>query len=197
MENNNVQSKNVTRLILVLVVVFLLLIIAGVAYAYFMARLSSSGATEEASVKTGTVGDVIFNNGATLTLKNAFPGDTDTKEFTIKADDNSTVSLDYTVYLNVIENTFILNNLKYKVTANTDGQDKEGKVTPTSNDYVVIDPGSYIKGKKIAIGTGTLGKEGTTDTWIIELTLADSGVQQNDDQEKQFSAKITVEPGKN
>lgn len=96
------------------------------------------------------------------------------------------------MYITVNKNTFTTSNLKYKVTARTDGGTKGGTVRSLKGDYTSITT-SDTTGTKIKVGEGTLGKEGTTDTWTIELKLEETGQNQNADQNKEFEATITVE----
>ena len=86
MKKNNNQKKSVTKLMVILVLAFLLVIVAGITYAYYMANMAETGVKEVLNVSTANVGNVTFEHGDTLLLENAFPGQSDHKDFTVKAD---------------------------------------------------------------------------------------------------------------
>ena len=111
----NENNKGTTILLTVIGVATLLVAVVGATFAYFTANVKDVNPDKtDVNVSAATVGTITFTHGDTITLQNAYPGDLDSKTFTIAADATSTIPVEYNIYLTVTNNTFITNNLEYK-----------------------------------------------------------------------------------
>ncbi len=194
----NENNKGTTILLTVIGVATLLVAVVGATFAYFTANVKDVNPDKtDVNVSAATVGTITFTHGDTITLQNAYPGDLDSKTFTIAADATSTIPVEYNIYLTVTNNTFITNNLEYKLSATsvtgTNGTASTGLPTLEGSQYVALDSTTYGNAKKVLIGTAKLGTKGTVDTWTMEVRLKETNELQNDDQGKEFSGKLSVE----
>ena len=98
------------------------------------------------------------------------------KTFTIENLSNYTV--EYNLVWKNVKNTFVSNNFKYKVAGSNGGFNVGYTVAPRTNDY---------------IAKGILIPARTTQTYRFDFALMGTGQNQNEDQNKEFSALIDIE----
>lgn len=207
------ENKGTTVLLTVIGIATLLVAVVGATFAYFTAQVEDANpANTDVTVNAATLGLITFTHDDKIDLCDdsltacdvIYPGAQETKTFTVKADDAASVAVDYVVYLQIIENTFTTDNLGYKIGATTaegtaelpDGATRTastGLPTAAAN-YTSLNSATLTLDSEdlVEIGKGTLGTYGATDTWTLDVTLANIDGDQNADQGKKFTAKIVV-----
>ena len=206
------DNRGTTILLTVIGIATLLVAVVGATFAYFTAGVESTDESIDTNVtiNSATVGTITFTHSNIIDLCDdsialaegqtcvIYPGAQETKEFTVKADANSTTKVAYDVYLQVLENSFVTENgLGYKVSA-TSTSTEEGVTNLTAaDDYAPMDltaSQTFKTGAKVKIASGVLGTAGATDTWSLDVAFENNpNADQNDDQGAKFSAKIIVE----
>jgi len=185
------EKKGSAVLLTVIGIATLLVTLVGATYAYFTARINDgeNTAATDVVITAAELGTIVFDNKDTVTLDNAYPGNGDSVDFTITAAEGATAGVEYKVWLEVSENTYITDNLQATLTGSTD----KG-VAPTvtlATGASLKSTGAHAKGSKVEIGSGTI-MPGAVDSWNLAVNLIETHAEQNDDQSKLFSAKITV-----
>ena len=203
------DNKGTTVLLTVIGIATLLVAVVGATFAYFSATVKETYTDEDNAdvvVEAATLGTITFTHGYTIDLcddANAncliYPGAQEAKEFTVAADANSTIPVEYTVYLEIDNNTFITDNLGYVVSAKTNNAGTTTSVLPTlATEYTSLNSTKDGYVNRIKLGTATLGTGGAIDTWTLDVRLANvETANQADDQGKIFNARVVVEATNN
>lgn len=207
------ENKGTTVLLTVIGIATLLVAVVGATFAYFTAQVTDVNKDNtDITVNAATLGTITFTHGNVIDLCDdsltacdvIYPGAQEAKEFYVKADDKASVAVDYVVYLQISENTFITDNLGYKIsattedgtaalpegatrTASTDLPTAAATYTSLNSNTITLDADNLLE-----IGRGTLGTYGAKDTWNLDVMLANLDTEQNDDQNKKFTATIVV-----
>ena len=160
--------------IIIIVVAFLILSLATVAsYAYFTASINSNA--QESVITTGNMAIEFVDGNVIGTDENMIPGDTVEKRFAII--NTGTVEAYYDLYLNNVINTFNTSeDLVYELISEN-GANVSETTCPDSN-------------TKIASSTIGIGQ---THIYTLKITFKDTGVNQDDNKSKIFSAKVELE----
>lgn len=205
------ENKGTTVLLTVIGIATLLVAVVGATFAYFSATVVETDPendNKDVVVEAATVGTITFTHGNTIDLCDdtkaspnclIYPGAQEAKTFTVEADANSTVPVEYTVYLVVDENDFVTDNLGYKVSAVTEGG-TPGTVLPNdlAADYKPLNTTTAAPSAQIKLGTAKLGTAGAKDTWTLDVRLKNlENENQTADQGKIFNARIVVEATNN
>ena len=150
----------------------------GVAYGYFSSTIFNKNVNGNV-VTTGSM-RIEFDNGNLIGVtEKMYPGDYATKEFTVKNIGN--VEAYYTIYLNEVVNTFhTKSDLVYELITE-DGQSL-GQTTCPSTTTAAL--------SNIAIAVGD------THHYTLKITFKETGVNQNDNLGKMFSARLEIEEEK-
>lgn len=125
-----------------------------------------------------------FDDGVTVNVNSIFPDDQPNMENQVKPYKEFTVEnlSDYTMYytlgLEVVENTFVTNNFKYRLTGTNGG---------ISIDYTTAPTKDITLGERIAIPARTIQK------YRLEFNLVGINAPQNIDQSKRFKANVKIE----
>ena len=167
------ESKKKFYLFSVLVAIAVVMVATGVSYAYFTASISGSANSEV--VTAGTM-SITYSEGSSVNLLNALPGDSVTKTFSIE--NTGSLATSYTVYLSEVLNEFVdKTDLAYTLVSN----DANVNISSTQ---VPSDSSAIVENKSIGVGE--------THHYTLTITFLNKNEDQNDNQEANFSAKLSV-----
>ena len=168
-------------------VIALALVLIGVTYAYFSARITGLESASTISLTAGRMGIVYSEGNEEVTFTNIYPKEEAwaTKTFTLTGYNTTDQRMYYEIGLNVITNTFTNGYLTYDLTL----------VSGSNGTPVASKTGVAINGTgKISFGTGSfLAADGDSHNYELKIYFKDNGLDQNDSQEAVFNAKIYVE----
>ena len=186
------KTKNKIILMTIGLIASLLMIVAGLTYAWFILVVDTPDKnTNSIIVKSADLGKTIFYNGDTISINGAYPGWCETKKVSVVSE-NSTVLKKYYIYLNVV--TIELEKLgstygyvTMKSTVVTD----ETTVTGGSTGSADLQNITYTSGKLLILS----GEIGANDkhTYNIEFCFPELSANQNSQQGKVFNAYLNVE----
>ena len=165
--------------ILTLVIAFLILSLVTVAsFAYFSASVQGNDNAYDTVITTGEMA-LMLNDGEQIGLNNAIPGDSITKEFSVK--NTGTVETTYDVYFSELINLFEdKNDLVYTLTSSNGCADGNEKVFPGG----AGEESKFISACSI--------NPNQIHNYILTILFKDDGTNQDDNQGKQFKTKISV-----
>ena len=175
---------------LIVSIIALVLVLIGVTYAYFSARITGLESASTISLTAGRMAIQYSEGDENVILNNIYPRSEAwvTKTFTFTGWNTTDQKMSYNIYLNVINNTFPNTYLTYdlRVLESTNGMPVAQKTAVPINGV-----GSRIIGK----GTFT-NADGDVHRYELKIYFKDNGKNQNDAQESIFNAKIDVEESK-
>ena len=166
-------KQNQIKLIMLCLTLVLLSSI-GVSYAYFTANISKENA-ENTVIHSGNMA-LTYTDGETISLNNALPGDSTTKEFSIE--NTGTLQTKYKVFFSELYNEFAdKTDLTY---------------TLVSNDANVSIASTQVPSLNGAI-TGEITIEpNETHHYVLTINFLNKNEDQNDNQGKLFTSKISI-----
>ena len=144
------DNKGTTVLLTVIGIATLLVAVVGATFAFFSATVDETytdGDNADVVVEAATLGTVTFTHGQTIDLCEdgvapanckIYPGAQEAKTFKVTADPASTKEVEYTVWLNITGNTFVTDNLGYKVSAVTSGGNPASTLPTFATDYTSL-----------------------------------------------------------
>ena len=154
------------------------LVLGGVSYAYYSAKIKENNKTETV-IKSNEL-NLIFTGTNEITANNMIPGDSFTKTFTVENTSNRAV--DYNIYMENITNEFN-EELVYTL------EDETGSVIGETPLPVTNKDKSYLK--------TTISIEAkTTKTYTLKITFKNTDEPQNDYQGKTFKGTLGVDTKK-
>lgn len=186
------KLRKINKLLKKIITISLFLLAISLSYAYFTAQITGSESTTTITVGGGTMA-IAFNGGSNITMSNMYPRAAlwGTKTFTVTGNNTTDLTMYYNLTLEVTTNTFTSGALKYSLTSINTG----------SNGTVV--PSAILKNIKngtssILLGNGTF--TGPTSgnkvhSYTLDFYFPDTGVNQNENHKKSFTAYITIEEG--
>ena len=142
------------------------LVLSGVSYAYFSAKIKENNKTE--TVLKSNELNLIFNGVKEISAPSMIPGDSFTKTFTVENKSNRAV--DYNIYLQNITNEFN-EDLVYTLEDTTGSVIGETPLPVTNKDK------SYLK-------TGISIDANTIKTYTLKITFKNTDEPQNDIKER-------------
>ena len=154
------------------------LILSGVSYAYFSAKIKENNKTE--TVLKSNELNLIFTGTNEITANNMIPGDSFTKTFTVENTSNRAV--DYNIYMENITNEFN-EDLVYTLEDTTGSVIGETPLPVTNKDK------SYLK-------TGISIEANTIKTYTLKITFKNTNEPQNDYQGKTFKGTLGIDTKK-
>ncbi len=188
-------GKKQTVFLSVIGLLTLLFAIVGATFAYFTINVKGNEEASSIIIRTQKLGTIVFENGAEISMVNAFPGNIARKTFTVSLtdleDENTTAS--YEVYLDQFTNEFFdeeIADFKHRIatSSTTRVTPIEGTVLGTLSWETVPEPTSTSP-----IFEGTLvGSD--THTYVYEIGLLETNINQNEAQGRTFIGKLRVEP---
>jgi hypothetical protein len=185
------KTKNKIILSLVGLITSLLMIVAGLTYAWFILVVDTTDEdTNSIIVKSADLGKTIFYNGDTISINGAYPGWCETKKVSIVSE-NSTVLKKYYIYLNVVTNELEeLGSTYGYVTMKSTVVTDETTVTGGSTGSADLQNITQASGK-VLILTGEIGAN-DKHTYNIEFCFPELSANQNSQQGKVFNAYLSV-----
>ena len=181
------------------IIVTILIVSIGFAFAYFVSGINIGGEGSNVSVDTeNEFIRVIYDAGNNPLTGKLMPGDTISKDFTvtvIPTDKEKTAT--YAIYMDITENTFVkctednYDSLTNACTLNAE----ELTYTLKDNDGVVLASGDLtgVTGKvRLAKETKTVDVE-TTFNYTLEITFVETNADQNHNQNKTINGDVIVE----
>ena len=171
------------KLLYIAIIMICLTVILGISYAWFSTIIEGN---ENAKKHTVTTGDLrlTYTDTDTITLENAFPGDSSEKTFSIK--NTGTVLTSYNLYWQELNNGISRDELVMEITCkrlNSSGTE-EGTCEGVSQRVV-----SSI----INIKSNIEIEAGITHQYTMKITFIDTGEEQNYNKKKSFNGKIGIE----
>ena len=151
------------------------LVLSGVSYAYYSAKIKENNKTETI-IKSNEL-NLIFTGTNEINANNMIPGDSFTKTFTVENTSNRTV--DFNIYLQNITNEFN-DDLVYVL------KDETGSVVGETPLPVTNQNKSYLK-TKLDI------ESNTTKTYTLTVTFKNTDEPQNDYQGKTFKGTLGID----
>ena len=151
------------------------LVLSGVSYAYFSAKIKENNKTE--TVLKSNELNLIFTGTKEITANNMIPGDSFTKTFTVENTSNRAV--DYNIYMENITNEFN-EDLVYTLEDTTGSVIGETPLPVTNKDK------SYLK-------TGISIEANTIKTYTLKITFKNTDEPQNDYQGKTFKGTLGID----
>ena len=149
-------------------------IVVGSTYAFYMAVINGDGSS--ITIKSGKLSLELEDNNP-ITLNNAQPGDSASKEFTVTNTSKSTLL--YNIKLVDVINTFVdKNDLVYTLVGDNNTNIEEIIVPSESDEYIATD---------ISIDSGI------THTYTLTITFKETNDNQNDNMGVTFSGKINID----
>ena len=164
---------------LILVVAFLILSLVTVSsFAYFSASVQGNDNAYDTVITTGEMA-LMLNDGEQISLNNTIPGDSITKEFSVK--NTGTVETTYDVYFSELLNEFEdKNDLVYKLESSNGCADSDEKVFPSR----AGEESKFISACSI--------NPNQIHNYILTITFKDDGTNQDDNKGKSVISKISV-----
>ena len=154
------------------------IVLSGVSYAYFSAKIKENNKTE--TVLKSNELNLIFTGTNEITANNMIPGDSFTKTFTVENTSNRAV--DYNIYMENITNEFN-EDLVYTLEDTTGSVIGETPLPVTNKDK------SYLK-------TGISIEANTIKTYTLKITFKNTDEPQNDYQGKTFKGTLGIDTKK-
>ena len=170
--------KNKKLLIPVIASLITVLVLSGVSYAYFSAKIKENNKTE--TILKSNELNLIFTGTKEITANDMIPGDSFTKTFTVENTSNRAV--DYNIYMENITNEFN-EDLVYTLEDTTGSVIGETPLPVTNKDK------SYLK-------TGISIDANTIKTYTLKITFKNTDEPQNDYQGKTFKGTLGIDTKK-
>ena len=176
------KSKNT----LIVSIIALALVLIGVTYAYFSARITGLESASTIQLTAGRMGIVYTEGNDEFVLNNIYPRSDEwaTKHFTLTGYNTTDQNMSYRVGLQIITNEFPSGYLTYDLISTTA---TSGTPMPNKTGAVVSTSGTTWLGK----GTFVTGN-GETHAYTLKIYFKDNGYDQNDAQEASFFARIVI-----
>ena len=193
--NNN---RTNTLLLTVIGVATLLVAVIGASFAYFTAQLYGEEQGDTVTIGAGVLKIAYADGsgaiGGVLAAEGIVPVTTGEpvikKEFTITGNNSTTAIMPYSIALDVTKNEFTDGALKY--TFESVNTSDNGQVVPavlTETDLVSSEEGYQINlGSAQFVGNVT----DAVHTYTLNIFFPDTYVNQNEDKDKEFIAKIDI-----
>ena len=176
------KSKNVG----VVSVIALALVLIGVTYAYFSARITGLESASTISLTAGRMGIEYSEDDATVSVSNIYPREEAwiTKQITLTGWNTTNQEMKYELGLNIESNTFKGGQLTFDLTGVGTNGTKIADITGKS----ITKTSGFFK-----FGTGIfLQSDGETHVYTLKIYFKDNGKDQNMNQEAVFNAKVDV-----
>lgn len=175
------EQKNGERQILfiiILSIITLIIAIIGATFAFFAARIIGNDDASSVLIKSNSL-TIEYKNKNEINETDIKPGFSKTINFTISNKENAPAG--YKIYWLVSKNEFVNDDFVYTLTATNPGT---GGTVVTANNAV-------MPKKTTSIGTGVIPKN-TVQTYTLNIKFIETGVNQDENQNKTFIGKIEV-----
>ena len=144
------DAKGQTIFLSIIGIATLLVAIVGATFAWFSITVTGNESPSNIVITSGNLGQVSFNDGTEIEIKNLMPGTYTTKTFTVsQTDPSATGKISYNIVLNVKSNTLTPNANNQFVHKLTAKGNTNGGVLATLNETPVPE-------ESIVIGSGVI-----------------------------------------
>lgn len=168
--------------IIILFIVTLLTLIIGATFAWFTASVTGNETASSVIVQTGTVG-INFTDGNEIVLRNAKPGDSGSKEFTVESSAEANMLQQYSINWDISTFNFDKpDELVYSIEGETN---KDGKVVNVKDKPMPTTIGVS------EVAEGTIKPE-EVHTYTLTIKYIDNNHEQSVNNGKQFYGKIKI-----
>jgi len=182
----NVKKSVNTRFKISMLVIFLTFImIAGLTYAYFIARLTPNTQDASVIVTGGKLELTYYDGNGNIVLTNLFPGELiDKKTFSVKNTGKNYIE-DYDIYLEKVDNDLkYYEDLTYELTCKEYDQDGQFVKDCVGNNGTFPQDDSKLSTNPIFVGY--------THEYEMTIYYAETYTDQSDDMDKTIKAKIAI-----
>ena len=172
--------------VLIVSIIALVLVLIGVTYAYFSARITGLESASMIQLTAGRMGIVYSEDDANVSVNNIYPRSEAwvTKTITLTGYNTTDQPMKYELGLNIISNTFKGGQLTFDLTGVGSNGTRIADITGKS---ITATSGYFKFGKGIF-----LTSDGDTHVYTLRIYFKDNGKDQNFNQEAIFNAKITA-----
>ena len=175
-----------SKIILIIGIISLLIVAAGITYAYFSARIIGSESASTVVFEAGSL-RIDLSGGNNLVANSILPGSAPwaSKTFTVIGNNNSNGYMPYSVNLVVDENTYSLDAISYTLTLVTsettnNGEPIENRENTPINYTDIIGSGYFTNGKNLK------------HTYILNLYFLETNTDQSENMMATFRAHIEI-----
>ena len=174
------KSKNT----LIVSIIALVLVLIGVTYAYFSARITGLESASTISLTAGRMGIVYSEDDASVIANNIYPRSEEwiTKTITLTGYNTTDKNMYYDLGLQITSNTFLYGELTFDLTGVGSNGAKIADITGQS----ITKASGFFK-----FGTGAFNTaNGDQHVYTLKIYFKDTGEDQNYNQEAIFNGKI-------
>ena len=170
------------KLIYIAIIMICLIVILGISYAWFNTIIEGN---ENAKKHTITTGDLrlTYTDTDTITLENAFPGDSSEKTVSVK--NIGTIDTNYNLVWQELTNEIINNELVIEGTCKR--LNSSGVEEGTCEGITQVSVSSFLLKNNILI------EPNYTHEYTLKITFLDTGKSQDYNKKKSFNGKIGIE----
>ena len=178
--------KSNNKIIMYIVLIGLILISAGVTYAYFTANVDGNESTSTL-VATGGILEIHYDGGPQITMPNIYPREAAwvSKVVTLTGTNTTDLKMNYRLKIESVSNTFTYNSLTFSITklSGTNGTpiaNQTNQILNVNND-TLLGYGSFYNGNE------------EVHQYRIDIYYKDNGKDQNINQGANFTGRIVIE----
>lgn len=170
------------KLIYIAIIMICLTVILGISYAWFNTIIEGN---ENAKKHTVTTGDLrlTYTDTDTITIENAFPGDSYEKTVSVK--NSGTTNTNYSLVWQELTNNIINNELVIEGTCK--------RLNSSGTEEGTCEGISSVAISSLIIKNNVLIEPGYTHEYSLKVTFLDTGTEQNYNKKKSFNGKIGIE----
>lgn len=189
MDKMDIKAINRAIILSVIFVVAFILAMVGLTYAFFGIAISGNDTASSIVVNVIDLGTVTFHDGDEINATGIYPMTSEqriTKNFTITSENNEE-DISYSINLFVYLNQFI-QHYQNEFTYTLNGTSSAGGTATTGVNAEL--PSARVA--PYEIGTGVLKANGDTHNYTFTIGLNEMGSNQNYNQTKNFSGRLSV-----
>ena len=165
-------------------IVALFLVVSGITYAYFFAKITGNEKTSTINLEAGTL-EIVLDGGNSIVANSIIPSSTPfaTKNFTVIGNNDSNGNMPYNINIVVDNNTYTDESITYTlVSTNTSNN---GKVV-VGREYQVVD-------QTLTIGSGYFEQgRNSIHTYTISFYFLETNTDQSENMRATFAAHIEI-----
>ena len=186
------EGKGNNVLLVIVAIATLLVAVIGATFAFFTAIVSGQEETETMRINSGTIGTE-FVGGSAISQLAAQPQEEPLgeKEFTLTGVTKTDAKITYKLGLVVSKNSFVPGALKYKLSHHEDSTDTEHMAPEIELTDIPVG-GVENLGEGIFQGPIPV-EEPIVHKYVLGIYFPETGVDQNDNQEKELNAHIKID----
>lgn len=176
--------------IFISIIVFLLLILSGISYAYFATKYIGVESSTSIKATSGEMSITFANGSGIITVNNIVPSSSAfaTKNFTVTGNNSTNDAMYYRLKLIIEDNTFSDRAISYTLSS-TNTSSNGSVATSISSNIGILQDTDYI-----ILGVGKfLGGLNKIHNYSLKLYFLDNNQNQSTDMNKNFKAHVEIE----